>query len=169
MQNGHVHWFSSCAPGKALPLLAATLPGREGGGDVFVAAINCSTVAQCSDLDHSIASSGFLVLIASSRGPMESFIGNMSMVAMYKSKWKSLIAVRNSLGLNWDKYWLRALKSWMYPSTSLFSTGNTCLVTSVFNVYWGFKGVEAGTSTRRYSTGRGLARRDTSFPYVSFS
>jgi len=51
----------------------------------------------------------------------------------------------------------------------LFSTGNGVMLSSVKKVNWGVSGVDAGTSTNRYSTGKGLANLVTSFPYVSFS
>ncbi|KAH1025588.1 hypothetical protein HUJ05_010283 [Dendroctonus ponderosae] len=44
-----------------------------------------------------------------------------------------------------------------------------CLDGSELKVYVGTTGVEAGTSTKRYSTGSGLASLDTSLPYESFS
>jgi len=52
----------------------------------------------------------------------------------------------------------------MWPSTNLFSTGKGCLEGSGLKVYVGVTGVEAGTSTKRYSTGNGLASRETSLP-----
>lgn len=37
------------------------------------------------------------------------------------------------------------------------------------NVFSGVRGVEAGTSNNKYSTGSGRANLDTSLPYPSFS
>lgn len=81
----------------------------EGGGEL--AAISCSTVAQCSDLDHCVAASESFSLIAFNNGPMYSRMGSMSIIAMYSNRWKSLMAVRNSSGLNCERYWESALKS----------------------------------------------------------
>jgi hypothetical protein len=50
----------------------ATLCGRDCGGDEKLAAINCSTVAQCSDCDQSCACWEFWVLTASRMGPIYS-------------------------------------------------------------------------------------------------
>jgi len=43
------------------------------------------------------------------------------------------------------------------------------MLSSVKKVNCGVSGVDAGTSTNKYSTGKGLANLVTSFPYVSFS
>jgi hypothetical protein len=68
----HKHGF------KTTQITSAT--HLDGGGEL--AAISCSMVAQCSLLDHSSAAAASLFLRALSNGPMYSFMGSMSMVAM---------------------------------------------------------------------------------------
>lgn len=164
VQNGHVH----CGP---LPptstLLPTTLPGLEFGGEL--AAMSCSSVAHGSERDHSWAALASLSRMAASSSVIWSRIGSISMVPMYKSRWKSLMAARNSLGRNWVRYCDSALKSWMCSSMRRFSTGKGSFFSMGLKVLRGVSGVEVGTSKRRYSTGSGRASRETSLPYISFS
>lgn len=82
VQNGQGHVGPARGvdefPDAMLP--EATLPGLDGGGEL--AAINCSKVAHCSDLDHSVAAVLSFFFRASSNGLKYSFIGNISIVAM---------------------------------------------------------------------------------------
>lgn len=92
------------------------------------------------------------------------FIGSISIVAIYNNKWKSLIDSWNCNGVNCLKYLDNESKSWICPSISLFSTGNFMKSLFDVNVLSGVNGVEAGTSSNKYSTGNGRANLDTSLP-----
>lgn len=60
----------SVPPPTAPTSANATLCGRDCGGEDKLAAISCSTVAQCSEWDQSCACSEFWVLTASKMGPI---------------------------------------------------------------------------------------------------
>lgn len=91
-------------------------------------------------------------------------MGSISIVAIYNSKWKSAMDSRNCSGVNCLRYLDKESKSWICPSINLFSTGNLVMPLTDINVFNGVKGVEAGTSSNKYSTGNGRANLDTSLP-----
>jgi len=91
-------------------------------------------------------------------------MGSMSIVAIYSSKWKSETDSWNCNGVNCLRYLHNESKSWICPSINLFSTGNFVMSLIDVNVFSGVKGVEAGTSSNKYSTGNGRANLDTSLP-----